>query len=568
MYRLCLASVVKYIQMRLKKVTSEKFYRIKELGKVTSAANIVPLVGLSKATVCKILNHCEEYEDYLDFLKEYPEKTAQKLRDMNLRNLTGEPLFWRIHSDCRTIPNFRIVEHSNLSLREVKAMKEAEDYEQYINPKGAEMPTLHRATSRGITKVQFDEVKHYLAEGESPRTIADTFAIDLRSVERIARFDNYEQFRGTLGRPVRKDTRMKFAINDGIVEIVKAGYNAGLTTADIMRELPYSYIVLGRIKNNRRDWGSRTVSKEKFEEIRDNPALHRALASTIRESDDYYTWSLRKYAGVKSVSWWDNAGTQADTTEREKLCQNAAVFRIVKRGVESGATFEEIAKAMSVSPAFVKDMAGYDFWQDYFPERAVKYTPQTDEKLFDIVRKAVATGISIEQVKQKYPGEDFEKAIVEMSGFQDYADYIIYLCFNNVVPKWLEEPKPVKQIVKEEFAKRDIDIDEIAEKSPEVKKAKEVFEEELEKTEPTEEPKEDEPEPEDEADDEEDGEEPKVSIELGDLGKALADVVQPFAKAYVVKCRFRRLLQVWVMVLITLTVFTILAIGLRLAHII
>ena len=82
------------------------------------------------------------------------------------------------------------------------------------------MPTLHRATSRGITKVQFDEVKHYLAEGESPRTIADTFAIDLRSVERIARFDNYEQFRGTLGRPVRKDTRMKFAINDGIVEIV------------------------------------------------------------------------------------------------------------------------------------------------------------------------------------------------------------------------------------------------------------------------------------------------------------------------------------------------------------
>ena len=556
--------------MRLKKVTSEKFYRIKELGKVTSAANIAPLVGLSNATVCKILNHCEEYEDYLDFLKDYPEKTAQKLRDMNLRSLTGEPLFWRIHSDCRAIPNFRIVEYSNLSLREVKAMKAAEDYEQYINPKGAEMPTLHRATSRGITKVQFDEVKRYLAEGESPRTIADTFAIDLRSVERIARFDNYEQFRGTLGNPVKKDTRSKFAINDGVVEIIRAGYNAGLTTADLMRELPYSYVVLNRIKNDNRNWGTRTVSKEKFEKIRNNPALYSALARTIRKTDDYYTWSLRKYAGVNSVSWWNNAETQTDTAEREKLCRNAAVFRIVKRGVESGVTFEEIAKAMSVSPAFVEDMAGYDFWQDYFPERVVKYTPQTDEKLFDIVKKAVTAGVSIEQVKQRYPGADFEKAIVEMSGFQDYADYIIYLCFNNVIPKWLEEPKPVKQIVKEEFAKRDIDIDEIAEKSPEVKKAKEVFEEELEKAEPTEEPTEEpkEDSPEDEADDEEDDKEPKVNIELGDLGKALADVVKPFAKAYVGKCRFRRLLQVWVMTLITLTVFTILAIGLKLAHII
>ena len=119
--------------MKVRKVTPEVFYMVKQLGKYTPVANIVAKTGLSKSTIQTIVYHCEEFEDYTDHLETYNDKTDDKIRAMHLRLLDGEALFWQVHTYCRNFANQKIAAFSNLSVSEVSEMKKADDYESYIS---------------------------------------------------------------------------------------------------------------------------------------------------------------------------------------------------------------------------------------------------------------------------------------------------------------------------------------------------------------------------------------------------------------------------------------------------
>ena len=278
--------------MRLRKVTSEKFYRIKQLGKITSATDVANSVGLSKATVTKIINYCEDYEDYLDSLKDVSERATRKIRDLHLDRLTGEPLFWAVHTDCRNFSITAIQRASGLSRGVIKAMKQTEDYEAYMKGE-KEMPT-NKTTSKGITKVAFYEIRKQLADGESIETISEVFGVDKRTVKKIAHYTSYPAFK-------RTRSRTCFWINDGVAKVIRMGAEKGLTIKEMQKELPYSRPAMHGILQGK-PTNQRFISEEQYNKIREYPGTHK-LGGSIAKSKDYMTWSLKKYARVKSVSW-------------------------------------------------------------------------------------------------------------------------------------------------------------------------------------------------------------------------------------------------------------------------
>ena len=187
--------------MKIRKVSPEIFDRIKYLGSIGSVGDVSSQTGLCKTTINKIVYHCDNYQDYLDYLQESKESLTKRIKEANLAQLSGEPLFWKIHSDLRNISAKRICEHTGLSYDMVRKMKESEDYENFLNGERRKtMPTRIK-----ITPEVYKEIKTSLVEGNPLKEVANRYEVALITVRRIKGSTSYKNYKEKVNPKLRKN---------------------------------------------------------------------------------------------------------------------------------------------------------------------------------------------------------------------------------------------------------------------------------------------------------------------------------------------------------------------------
>ena len=115
----------------------------------------------------------------------------------------------------------------------------------------------------------------------------------------------------------RKKKLHKYWVNEGIYEIIRDGFDQGLTINQISQELPYSRQTLYKVQSGEYKPNSCYTTKLTYETIKAHPEQNQ-LRQDILQSKDYYQWSLKHYARVNKVSGW---GKKNDKPKEEPIMQ-------------------------------------------------------------------------------------------------------------------------------------------------------------------------------------------------------------------------------------------------------
>lgn len=254
--------------MGKKIITEEGFENIKRTIPTGSYRNVGQRFGVSATTISNI-NKSENYDEYRE-LSKGRSPVIEKLFEMRLNQRSGEDLFWRIRTYCRNYSTQKIAEASGLSVEEVKKMRLAPTYKEYL---------------------QMDK----------PET---------------TRYRKYHTW-----------------INDGVREVIQQGLDKGIPEYKILNELKISKSTLRRIKNNEHLVNHRMVSRKEYDVIKKDPALVRLkLRQAIENSNSYEDFSVSYYT-LGKASWLDDSHTKkldnSTPTVSEKLTNISSPIKTV-----------------------------------------------------------------------------------------------------------------------------------------------------------------------------------------------------------------------------------------------
>ena len=433
--------------MRLKKVTSDVFDHVKKQLKVASVVDVAKSVDLSVTTVRNIDNS-EDYEDYLDWLSSHYDKNfSNKIRDMKLGQLKGEPLFWKIHSDGRNLPVKLLAVYSGLSSDTIKTMKKAEDYEAFLRMKGKEK---YMSRERYLTTTLRKQIQKMLLDDYTEAEICHILDVTQRDIERAKE-------------PLKAGDKLKIPINSVVWQTIKIAIDKGLTYKQIVREIPISIATFQRIKRQQSFSPNRLLTKAQYYEYKADKrhSSNSAFERAIKESNSFEEFSLKWYCNLESMPTWLEDGELIPKVEkveekseekpedkpeekRDKyaLYRNEFVFKMFHRGAKNGASAEEMAESAGVPVSLVKDLLSSVTWKTYIKDHkdAVAFVPEADKTVFNDVMQ-VKNGIMTPEVVMKRWGD--AKLISEMSRYDNFPDYLIGKFFKGVEPLWLDrEPEP------------------------------------------------------------------------------------------------------------------------------
>lgn len=445
--------------MRLKKVTSDVFDHVKKQLKVASVVDVAKSVDLSVTTVRNIDNS-EDYEDYLDWLSSHYDKNFNnKIRDMELGQLKGEPLFWKIHSDGRNLPVKLLAIHSGLSSDTIKTMKKAEDYEAFLRMEGKEK---YMSRERYLTMALRKQIQKMLLDDYTEAEICHILDVTQRDIERAKE-------------PLKAGDKLKIPINSVIWQIIKIAIDKGLTYKQIVREIPISIATFRRITRQQSFPPNRLLTKAQYYEYKTGKrhSTNSALVRAIKKSNSFEEFSLKWYCNLKSMPTWLEDGELIPKVEKveekpedkpedkpkEKqdkyaFYRNEFVFKMFHMGAKNGASAEEMAESAGVPVSLVKELLSSATWKIYIKDHkdAVVFVPEADKTVFNDVMQ-VKNGVMTHEAIMKRWGD--AKLISEMSRYDNFPDYLVGKFFKGVEPLWLDrepEPKtePVESVEKTE----------------------------------------------------------------------------------------------------------------------
>lgn len=290
-----------------------------------------------------IIDRSETFDDYLAFNEE--RRTHYPILDnANLQELSGEPLFWEIHSTLRRVPIKFIAQKARLSLDEVSAMKQAKDYEEYLRikdthryrPVGKNNPNI-------INKYKQNDIRKRYADGETTEELAKAYSISKSEIQAIVEKPIEEPIR----KPTRKTPRL---VNRAIAEIIKEGKKQRITNQAIAEALGVSTASIWRALI-RTDWSGTDNLYDRWQKH----SLQYHERQYYREGEDFYMFSLRRYLGLEDYPyWWKKRQTThlvimlaEEVKPVEKLVET--VETVEEEGVETEPTPEPEPKTTSIT---------------------------------------------------------------------------------------------------------------------------------------------------------------------------------------------------------------------------
>lgn len=337
--------------MNIRKVTSDKFAEVKAMLAYSRPDDVAQRVNLSVTTVHKI-NNSDSYEDYLDYVKGVSTSLAQRVREMGLSTLTGEPLFWKIHADCKAIPIHLLASSANLSCDVVKTMKKAPDYETFLKMKGK---IKYRPRTETLSQGTREQIKKMASDGYTDAEIRRLLNVsqDLVACAKAL--------------PDNKD-RVKVWLNEGLYDIIKAGIVSGISYSNIKKELPISYSTYLRVRNGECNFAKVGVSRKDFSDFQkgERSTAYHKLQTALDKWKNYEEFSCQYYAGVPLVSWAKDSALVPE---------------------------ERLAKPVKEIPKPAKVM----------PQNKTKSKIRINEGLYDIIRAGIAKKISYQTMRKTLP---------------------------------------------------------------------------------------------------------------------------------------------------------------------
>lgn len=302
-------------------------------------------MGVSAGTV-GMISRCDLYEDYLELLNDRACRNDDKLRAMGLSGLSGEPLFWKIHSECRgfSIPN--IASWSGLSQNEVRKMRQALDYQDYLKTNRKENNIVGRKPA--VTQQGFNEVKQFLEDGYSDSDIIRLFNITEHCLTRIKRANSYEKFRGH-----RTSDQRKIWINDGLKEVILDGNNAHISTQQIAEELGISPVSVARILTGGHKVKANLITFDKYTSLKNHPKLIKQLRlrQAVQQANNYKDFSIRYYTNAKKVSWENKEGKVVEMPVNTHEVETLQPQKVKKKSVKEIRQPEEVIKTCDLGRA-------------------------------------------------------------------------------------------------------------------------------------------------------------------------------------------------------------------------
>lgn len=321
-----------------KAITLDVFDEVKRYLSFSTRKDTATALGLSLAVV-GVIDRSETFDDYLAFNEE--RRTHYTILDnANLQELSGEPLFWEIHSTLRRVPIKFIAQKARLSLDEVSAMKAAQDYEEYLrikdthryHPIGKNSPNI-------INKYKQNDIRKRYADGETIEELAKAYGISKSEIQAIIEKPIEEPIR----KPTRKAPRL---VNRAIAEIIKEGKKQRITNQAIAEALGVSVTSIWRILKMA-DWSATDGLYDRWQKH----SLQYHERQYYREGEDFYMFSLRKYLGLEDYPyWWEKRQTTHPVImPAEEVKSVETVETVEEEGVETEPTPEPEPKTTSIT---------------------------------------------------------------------------------------------------------------------------------------------------------------------------------------------------------------------------
>ena len=281
------------------KINAKKFDEIKHYLKIASRADVATMFGVSKSTINNVAR-CDSYEDYLQFRNIHANQYVA-LENSPLQELSGEELFWEVHSKLKNVPLRLIRTKVDCSIEELKLMKQAQDYEEYLTRKATGRLPLYRGRAKMIPVQVIQEIRQRIADGEDIKDLAQYYGVDLENLSR--KLESFKQ-------PATQGKRA--FINDAIEEIILDGLSQGISPMEIAVELGVSLSTVKRTARGRR------VGKS-WREQYNKGRLSAICKQYVYPGEDYYLFSLRRYLGLdKYPYWWKKESVKVEEAQPEE----------------------------------------------------------------------------------------------------------------------------------------------------------------------------------------------------------------------------------------------------------
>ena len=434
-----------------KPIVEETFNQIKKYLLSASVIDTAKATGYSRATVQNI-KACEDYEDYLQWKADrrvnYP-----LLERSNIRDLSGEALFWEVHSVLKNIPIRLIRQKCSLTAEEIKAMKKASSYEEYLNAPLEE----YKEVGDIVPKAAQQEICTWYRDGVKLQEIAEAYGISIKKVKRIL---DKELKTSSGSRKSRKSCKN---LNPAIVEIILDGKEKRIPCSQIAKELGISIRSVYRADKSRAQYRS-VVSKESFEYAQKRGIELAGRYEAPRAKDDFYSYSLRVILGKEEYpSWWGQKTKTEESMKNPKEAElaNQWSFGVIKYGLQYEPV-RTLAKRLGVSEEWLSTMESFDTWEDY----KVKFKPRWSMKYDMTVWKSIQDPNKSKRIVANLPADfDYEAAKLP------FKEYVLKQMFGNNLPDW-GETKPEEPIEQSEDEKSEEIVEEnkeaVQEVSPQV----------------------------------------------------------------------------------------------------
>jgi len=380
------------------RVTEEIFTKIKQALQTASKPDIADKFQLSLSTIYRIAS-CDSYDDWLQNIQE-GRNNYGALRESRVAELSGEELFWEVHSMLRGVPARLIHQKARqLSLEEIYRMKKASDYEEYLQRPS--MTTCIKSRVRIPVEIR-NEICVAYKEGMPIVDLAQKYGYEYEDIQRV--LDSG---------PSTERQREKLITNKAIADIIIDGTRQGLSYKKMSEELGISIATVSRVTRNKH---THSKSDAIFEQWSTGHLSTRDI-EFYREEEDFYLFSLRKYLGKDDYPFWWNPNQR-----RELL--NKGAFEIIRYGVNL-VGIDTIAEQLKTDKSFVQQVMGSEGKR----EPASVYDMRTDRVIFTRVKRGVPC-------RQLLP-QDRE----DMLKHETFTDYILYLMFGDNIPDWAKKPE-------------------------------------------------------------------------------------------------------------------------------
>lgn len=278
---------------RGKAITPKVFEETKKYLSFASAKDTASLLGISHGTV-RLINRLDTFDDYLAYNEER-RTNYSALEKSNLKDLSGEPLFWEVHSTLARVPIKLIAQKAGLSLDEVSAMKHAQDYEEYLRIKDTHKYSKARNNpgfNLMLRKAKQEDIRKRYAGGETISDLAKAY--NLLKTEIQAVIDEPES-----KEPNSRTERTYHKINRAIAEMIQDAKKQRIPHEKISKVLGISPASVSRALT-RTDWSITDAAYNRW--------MKNMLTGTdkkfYREGEDIYMFSLRKYLGLDEYPYW------------------------------------------------------------------------------------------------------------------------------------------------------------------------------------------------------------------------------------------------------------------------